>query len=124
MHSVVETADYLADAKAAGMSEEERADIILFLSDNPMAGVEIKGTGGARKVRFARPGKGKSGGYRVITFYSGVDIPVFLMAVFVKNQKADLSQEERNELKRELKLFVKEYREGISRYVQSRRKTH
>jgi hypothetical protein len=124
MHSVVETTDYLADAKTAGMSEEERTEVILFLSENPTAGDEIRGTGGARKIRFAKRGKGKRGGYRIITFYSGIDIPVFLMSVFVKNQKSDLTQAERNELKQELKMFVEEYRKGISRYVQSRGKTH
>jgi hypothetical protein len=42
-------------------------------------------------VRFAGKGKGKSGGYRVITFYSGSDIPVFLLNMFAKNEKADLA---------------------------------
>ena len=77
-HTVVETADYLKDARNAGLSEDERRAIVDFLSDNPTAGDEISGTGGARKVRFAAKGKGKSGGVRVITFYSGADIPIFL----------------------------------------------
>jgi mRNA-degrading endonuclease RelE of RelBE toxin-antitoxin system len=61
----------------AGLSDKERTDIVNFIAYNPDAGDEIKGTGGARKIRFAGKGKGKSGGYRVITFYSGDDIPVF-----------------------------------------------
>lgn len=39
----------------------------------------------------AGKGKGKSGGYRVITFFSGTDIPVFLLNVFARNEWADLS---------------------------------
>ena len=76
MHSVIETPDFLADAKAAGLTEAERMKIVTKLASEPMAGDEIPGTGEARKVRFAGRGKGKSGGYRVITFYSGADVPV------------------------------------------------
>src|SRR6266480_901908 len=98
MHTVIETGMYLRNAKAAGLTEKERLSIVDFLALNPDAGDEIKGTGGARKIRFAGKGKGKSGGYRVISFYGGDDIPVFLLNVFAKNEKTDLSQAERNEL--------------------------
>ena len=81
-----------------------------FIAANPDAGKEIRGSGGARKVRFAGKGKGKSGGYRVITFYSGEDIPVFLLNLFAKNEKADLSQAERNELKTVLAGLADAYR--------------
>ncbi len=97
--TVIETEIYLRDAKATGMSDTERTKIVNFLAANPDAGDEIKGTGGARKIRFAGKGKGKSGGYRVITFYSGVNVPVFLLNVFAKNEKVDLSQGERNTFK-------------------------
>jgi hypothetical protein len=99
MQTVIETETFLRDAKATGLLDKERAVIVDFVATNPDAGDEIKGTGGARKVRFAGKGKGKSGGYRVITFYSGVDVPVFLLNVFAKNEKTDLSQEERNTFK-------------------------
>jgi hypothetical protein len=56
--------------------------------------------GGARKVRFAGRGKGKGGGYRVITFCSGAGLPVFPLTVFGKGRKVDLTQAERNELAR------------------------
>jgi hypothetical protein len=39
-------------------------------------------------VRFAGRGKGKRCGYRVITFFSGTDIPVFLLNIFAKNEKS------------------------------------
>jgi hypothetical protein len=85
-----------------------------------MAGNLIQGSGGARKVRFAGRGKGKSGGYRVITFYSGARLPVFLLTVFGKAQKIDLTQAERNELRRELAGLVEDYRKGVRRHVRSR----
>ena len=112
MQSVVETPDYLVDAKAAGMSADERAEIVGFLALNPTAGEVMVGTGGARKVRFRRPGTGKSGGYRVVTFYAGRDIPVFLLAVFTKGDRDNLSKAERNELHDVLAGMAVGYRKG------------
>lgn len=110
MQTVVETPDYLSDAKRARLTDKEREDIALWVAENPDAGDVIEGTGGARKVRFAGKGKGKSGGYRVITFYSGTDIPVFLLNVFAKNEKTDLSQKERNAMKKVLSDLATAYR--------------
>jgi hypothetical protein len=110
MQTVVETRIYLRDARAAGLSDEERNRIVDFVAANPDAGHESPGTGGARKLRFAGRGKGKSGGYRVITFYSGEDIPVFLLNVFAKNERTDLSQAERNQLQAVLGELADAYR--------------
>lgn len=110
MQTVVETESYLRDARATGVTDNERLGIVDFIATNPDAGNEIRGTGGARKVRFAGKGKGKSGGYRVITFYSGEDVPVFLLNLFAKNEKTDLSQAERNELKAVLAALADAYR--------------
>lgn len=109
MHTVVETPDYLSDVKAAGISDTEGASIVEWIAANPQAGDEIKGTGGARKFRFSGKGKGKRGGYRIITFYSGQDTPVFLLNVFAKNEKTDLTAKERNTLKAILSEMVKVY---------------
>lgn len=116
MHTVIETEEFLKDAKSAGLSDDDRKDIIDFISENPLAGVEMAGTGGARKVRFAAKGKGKSGGVRVITFYSGADIPVFLLNVFAKGDKVNLTQAERNALKKILGDVAEAYRKRKDRY--------
>lgn len=113
MQTVIETELFLRDAKSVGLSNEERDAIVNFVATNPDAGNEIRGTGGARKLRFAGKGKGKSGGYRVIIFYSGDDIPVFLLNIFAKNEKIDLSQAERNELKTVLMTLADTYRRRI-----------
>ena len=110
MQTVIETAEFIRRAKECDVTEDERAEMVNFIAAHPQAGNEIKGTGGARKVRFARPGGGKSGGYRVITFYSGVDIPVFLLSLFAKNEKTDLTPKERNALKKVLPQVVKDYK--------------
>jgi hypothetical protein len=65
-------------------------------------------------------GKGKSGGYRVVTFYSGAWLPVFLLTVFGKGTKVDLTRAERNELRRELAGLVEDYRRGVRLHVRSR----
>ncbi|MEK0082684.1 type II toxin-antitoxin system RelE/ParE family toxin [Benzoatithermus flavus] len=99
LHTAVETQAFLAHCKAAGVSEDERKIMVAFLAANSEAGDLIVGTGGARKVRFAGRGKGKSGGYRVITCFGGGAILVFLIALFSKGERSDLSQAERNELR-------------------------
>ena len=98
MHTILETAAYLTAAADAGMSEDERAAVVDMLAANPTAGDIMPGCGGARKLRVAKPGKGKSGGYRVITYFGGDDLPVFLLTVFGKNERANLTQAERNGL--------------------------
>jgi hypothetical protein len=120
MHIVIETPDFLADAKDAGIGEVERTAIVSHFAEKPADGVVIKGTGGAHKVRFGGRGKGKSGGYRVIAYFGGQDIPVFLLNVFGKGDKVDLSKGERNELKEMLADIAKAYRRGVHRYVESR----
>lgn len=92
------------------MSEDERQDLVVFLSKNPDAGDVIQGTGGARKFRIPFKGKGKSGGARVVTYYAGEDIPVFLLDVFSKGDKINLSKAERNELRGILGAMADAYR--------------
>ncbi len=87
-----------------------------------MAGDLIPGTGGARKIRFGAKGKGKSGGYRVITYYAAEDVPVFLLALVSKAQRADISQADRNALRQILGTLADEYRAGIRAKVRRARK--
>src|SRR3954454_17038403 len=110
MHTVIEMPRYLRQAEEAGMEALERFELITMIAENPTAGDLIEGTGGARKVRYAGKGKGKSGGYRVITFYTGPEIPVFLLNVFAKNEKTDLTPKERQVLKTVLSRIVDQYR--------------
>lgn len=98
MQTVVETPSYLRAAKATGMSDAEMRDVVDTLAANPMIGDPIVGSGGCRKVRFAARGRGKSGGYRVISFFSGRDIPVFCLTVFGKGQRVSLSDAETAQL--------------------------
>jgi hypothetical protein len=120
LQTVVETPDYLSDARAAGLSESERRAIVDYLAADPSAGDMIVGSGGARKARVAAPGRGKSGGYRVITYYGGGGLPVFLLNIFKKGDRINLSKAEINELRVELSYLARDYREGAKRHVKGR----
>jgi hypothetical protein len=97
MHSVIETRIFSRSADAL-LTEDERLTITTAISANPTMGEVMQGTGGARKVRFPGRGKGKSGGYRVVTFYAADDVPVFLLDIYSKGEKINLTKAERNEL--------------------------
>lgn len=117
MHTVIETPAFLAAAKDEKVTVEERHEIVSFLAINPDAGDIIPGTGGARKVRFGGRGKGKSGGYRVITFYADADIPVFLLDIYGKDTQANLSKAERNEMRKVLTALPKAWRDSVGERV-------
>ncbi len=106
--TVAETGEFLRRAKSL-MSDEERAQLVVFLGINPEAGEIIPDTGGVRKVRWALEGKGKRGGARVIYYYHSERLPVFLLSVYAKNQRADLTQAERNAMKRLVPVLVAGY---------------
>ncbi len=89
---------------------------------SPQAGDPIPGTGGALKRRFAGRGKGKSGGYRTVSYFAGEDIPVLLLALINKGERADLSQTERNELRKELAGYASDYRANLRKPVVALRK--
>jgi len=113
MHTVVETPAYLRDARDCGLSQSEMEAIAEMVAKDPMCGDEIAGTGGCRKVRVARRGKGKSGGYRLVTFFSGQSIPVFLITIYAKNRKDDLTDAEANALKVRGKEIVAAYKSRV-----------
>ncbi len=107
LQTVVETPAYLSAAKGL-LSDSERSEVINTLAENPETGVALGG--GIRKMRIARPGRGKSSGARVVFLFSGEDIPVFLLTVFAKNEKAALSSRERTALIATAREMIENYR--------------
>lgn len=110
MITVVETPTFLKDVKRANLDEDEHNELINFLASNPKVGAVLEGTGGVRKVRFAAQGRGKSGGYRVVYYFHSNEIPLFALALFAKNEKANLSKADRNELKALMPQIVDAYK--------------
>ena len=80
------------------------------MAADPTCGVVIPGSGGIRKVRFGFGTRGKSGGARIIYLFSGVNLPVFILAAFAKNEKANLSLAERNALGKMVGAMIEGYR--------------
>ena len=91
LQTVVETEPFLRRAKAI-MTDEDREGIVVFLAANPEAGISLGG--GLRKVRIAREGSGKSGGFRTLYVFGGAHVPLFLLTVFAKNEKDNLTKAE------------------------------
>jgi len=102
MAQIAETNYYVSRAKKI-LSEEDRKAIRDILKIDPLHGAIIPGSGGVRKMRYALPGRGKSGGARIIHYYKIANDMVFLLDVYAKNQMENLTQGEINNLKRLVK---------------------
>jgi hypothetical protein len=122
MQGVVHLKTFEKDAAEAGLSEDELKDIESAIAADPELGEVMQGTGGCRKARFAKKGTGKStgksGGYRVITWFGGEDIPVFLFNVFAKGDKVNLTKAECNELQKITATIGEKYRESVRKGAQ------
>ncbi|MEO5606979.1 MAG: type II toxin-antitoxin system RelE/ParE family toxin [Polaromonas sp.] len=86
------------------LSDDEYADLQNVLVDNPQRGDIIQGGGGIRKLRYALPGRGKSGGVRAIYYWLRDDHQIFMLLIYPKSKKDNLTDRE-TALLRE---FVKE----------------
>lgn len=106
--TVVETQEFLNRAKPL-MADSDRVELVAFLGANPESGKIIPGTGGVRKIRWAIEGTGKRGGARVIYYFHNERFPLFLLSVYAKNQKANLSNDERNVMKHLVPALVVGY---------------
>lgn len=95
--TVAELPEYLRTASKL-LADADRRAIVDHLAAHPAAGDLIEGTGGVRKLRWARDGRGKSGGVRVIYYFHSDAMPVYLLTMFAKNERANLSKAERNAL--------------------------
>jgi hypothetical protein len=108
MQTIVELPEFLKKSSNL-LRHEEKANIINYLASHPRSGDLMQGTGGIRKLRWSAQGKGKSGGVRVIYYYHDGAAPLFLLTVFGKGEKANLSKSERNELAKFTVLLLKHY---------------
>ena len=77
-----------------------------YLAIRPKAGVIREGTGGVRKLRWGRQDRGKSGGVRVIYYFHSEQMPLYLLTMFAKNERANLTKAEQNELAELVDMLV------------------
>ena|SRR5579863_7566177 len=96
--TIAEVDPFPATAARVGLAEDERQELVSYLALNPTVGDVIIGTGGLRKLRWAGRSKGKRGGYRVIYYFFNESLPLYLLAVYPKNQQVDLTSDQRRRL--------------------------
>ena len=105
MQTVAELPEYIRRVSKL-LDAQERTDIINYLAAHPKSGDLMEGTGGVRKLRWGRGGQGKSGGVRVIFYFHSDAMPLYLLTLFAKNDRSNLSKAERNELGELVNLLV------------------
>jgi len=102
MLSIVELPEFVRRVDKL-LGESERQSLISYVAEFPKSGVIMRGTGGIRKLRWAREG----GGIRVVYYFHNEQIPLYLLTVFGKGEKSNLSPSERKELAGLVKLLIK-----------------
>lgn len=105
MLTIAELPEYIRRVEKL-LSVTERLDIVNYLAAHPKAGNLMEGTGGIRKLRWGRGSQGKSGGVRVIYYFHIESMRLYLLTLFAKNERANISKAERNELAELIELLV------------------
>ena len=105
MITIAELPEYIRGAGKL-LDAAERQDIVSYLAAHPKAGDLMEGTGGVRKLRWGRGNQGKSGGVRVIYYFHSDAMPLYLLTLFAKNERANLSKSERNELSELVNVLI------------------
>ncbi len=108
--TVAEMPEYIKQANSC-MDEASRRSFINYIAQHPLDGDLIPETGGARKIRWtSNYHQGKRGGVRIIYYYHNQNMPIFLFTAYAKNERANLTGEERKAFKAIIKAIVKIYR--------------
>lgn len=92
--SIAEMDAFISEAKSI-FTESEYEDLVYFIAQHPDAGELIPNTGGVRKMRWPARGQGKRGGARVIYYFRDLNVPVYLLAVYAKGEKINLTEREK-----------------------------
>ncbi len=94
--------------KELGLTDENLRDLQNILLQNPKTGDVIQGTGGLRKIRIPMNGRGKSGGSRVIYVDIEIKKVIYFINVYTKNEKDDLTEDEKKAFKAVVKMLKEE----------------
>ena len=94
--------------KKLNLDDDELKELQGFLLDNPNAGDLIQGTGGLRKLRWALPQTGKSGGIRVLYIDFTKQEKIMLVTCYGKNVKDNISDNEKEAYREFIKQIGKE----------------
>lgn len=88
------------------MSDEELSGLIGHVAFHPEGGDVIQNTHGVRKLRWDRPGMGKSGGLRVLYFYHDLNMPLYLLNVYAKSNVENISEADKKIIRKYVKVLV------------------
>ena len=103
---IIETAVFTKRLRVF-LNEEEYRKLQNELILNPGKGKIIRGSGGLRKFRWSIPGKGKSGGVRIIYYWVTIEEIILMLFIYSKNEQDDLTNEQLKILK---SLVEKEFK--------------
>ena len=109
--TLVEMPEFIKQARRI-LSRDERMALLIHVGANPKAGTIMEGTGGVRKLRWGVDDRGKSSGVRAIYYYHNDRVPVFMLALFPKNVKDNLSKAEKNGIRKLVGVLVESYLAG------------
>jgi len=104
----IEVPTFTRKWKELGLTDDNLRELQKILLDNPKAGDVIQGTGGLRKIRIPLDNTGKRGGGRVI--YADIEFKetIYFINVYTKNEKDDLTEEEKRAFKAVVKILKEE----------------
>lgn len=101
--------------KELGLSDDDLRRLQEELLADPKVSAVMRGTGGVRKLRFAFEQRGKSGSARIIYVDFEVYEKIFLITAYTKNEKDNLSDTEKNEIKKMIAVLEEQLKENESR---------
>ena len=113
----VELPSFMARWKSLGLNDADLLRLEIELLNNPKVGAVLQGTGGVRKVRFAFEDRGKSGSIRVIYIDFEIYEKIFLLTAYAKADQANLTKQERNDLKGPVELLELDLEKGGWKHV-------
>ena len=87
------------------LDDDEYRELQEVLIYRPDLGDVIQGTGGLRKIRWMRKGRGKRSGVRVIYYWLMDDEQILMLYIYPKSQQEELTSEQ----KKTLKLIAKRW---------------
>lgn len=109
MQTIVELPEFIRKSSSI-LTDTEKNTLIEYLACHQKSGDIIEGAGGIRKLRWGYGNRGKSAGSRVVYYFYNETIPLFLLTIYGKNEKSNLSKSECNELEKLTKILIKNYR--------------
>ena len=101
----IQTNEFSKNWEELGFDDEDLRKLELEIMKNPQIGPIVRGTGKLRKMRFSFPDRGKSGSVRVCYVDFVIQEAIYLVTVYSKKEKDNLTQTERNNIKKMIQLL-------------------